>query len=176
MTIGVILEEPSAEPFVRRIAEWSGVHIEIRISRGKGNLRNKIVSYANELSRNCNKVLAVVDSHCSDPILVEQDFLEASASSTINIHICVVVHALESWLLADSQALARKLRTRRLRTPANPETLCKPEEELDRLFQLHDKQYIKNRDVEKIIELARLSVIAHKCASFERFIGSLRDC
>ena len=176
MTIGVILEEPSAENLVKIIADRLSIRIRTRVSRGKGNLRNKIVFHANELSRYCNKVLALVDSHCSNPLVVGQDFRNASASSTINIQICVVVHAIESWLLADSQALARKLRTRRLRTRGNPETFCKPEEELGRLFQLHGKQYLKNRDAERIIELARLRTIARKCPSFANFINFLRDC
>lgn len=117
MTVGVILET-----LVKIVADRLRIRIKTRIARGRGNLRDKIVSYAYELSRYCNKVLAVVDSHCSDPHVVQRDFRNSSASGTINIQICVVVHAIESWLLADSQALTKKLRTRTLRTPTNPET------------------------------------------------------
>lgn len=174
MSLGVIVEEPSAELFVRVIAARLNVHIETVNARGRGNLNEKLDDYV-DLHPDCEKVIVLVDSHCCpDPSSVQSQFVPSSSNS--RVHVCVVVHALESWLLGDSQALARRLRASRIRTPTNPESFCQPEEELERLFQIHGKIYIKRRDPRLIASDLRVNVVSRRCRSFRRFIDLLQDC
>jgi len=174
LTVGIILEEPSADPFVKKIAEKLGIRVKTIVSKGRERMKKKLDAYASLLSKDCQKILALVDSHCSDSESVERNFVLPQIRT--NVSICVVVHAIESWLLADPQAIARRIRSSRLRTHPNPEALCKPEEELDRIFELHGKKYLKGRDAEKIAEFVRPRILARKCPSFERFRDSLRHC
>lgn len=169
MTVGVIVEEPSAVAFVNKIAEKLGIRIETRVARGRDRLKTKLEAYAGLLS-DCEKIIALVDSHCSNPLEVERDFGTVS-----NVNVCVIVHAIESWLLADEDAISRSLRTR-IRTPPNPESFCKPEEELDKLFERHGKRYIKGRAAKEIAEFIELETVASKCPSFEKFRTSLLHC
>ena len=174
MSLGVVVEEPSAESFVKVIAVRLRVRIDTVDARGKGNLNRELDNYV-DLHPNCKKIIVLVDSHCCpDPSVVQSQF--ATSSNDPRVHVCVVVHALESWLLADSQALARRLRATRLRTRSNPESFCQPEEELERLFRIHGKIYIKRRDPSLIAKDLRINVVTRRCPSFRRFIDMLRDC
>jgi len=170
VTVGIIVEEPSAEVFVKKIAEKLGIRLEIMVAKGRERVKTKLRAYANLLAH-CEKIIALVDSHCSDPLAIERDF-----GIIGNVQLCVVVHAIESWLLADRIALVRVLRNSQLRTPQNPESFCKPEEELDNLFEKHGKRYIKGRDAKEIAEFIELETVANKCPSFEKFRTSLLHC
>lgn len=170
MTVGVIVEEPSAVAFVKKIAEKLGIHVEIRVGKGRERLKTKLEAYAGLLA-DCEKIIALVDSHCSDPAEVERSFGIIS-----NVQLCLVVHAIESWLLADRDALIRILRNSQLKTPPNPESFCKPEEELDNLFEKHGKRYIKGRDEKEIAEFMELETVTRKCPSFANFRTSLLHC
>jgi len=170
MTVGVIIEETSAEAFVKKVAEKLGIHVDIKVGKGREKLKTKLEAYASLLG-DCEKIIALVDSHCSDPSEIERDF-----GIINNVQLCVVVHAIESWLLADRNALIRILRNNQLRTPQNPENFCKPEEELDNLFEKHGKRYIKGRDEKAIAEFMNLGTVARKCPSFANFRTSLLHC
>lgn len=171
MKVGVIVEEPSAVALVKRIAEKVKVSTQIRVARGRETLKKKLDAYARLLSDECQKVIALVDSHCSDPSGVEKNFGVVS-----NVIICVVVHAIESWLLADKEAIAKTLRVSEVKTTQSPEQLCKPEEELSILFEKHNKRYIKSRDAAKIAEFISPKTLAKKCPSFKKFVDSLKHC
>lgn len=170
MTVGIIVEEPSAVGFVKKIAEKLGIHLQIIVAKGREKLRKKLKAYT-ALLADCEKIIALVDSHCSDPLEIEKKFRFAR-----DIEVCVIVHAIESWLLGDKNALARVLRNSQIRTPQNPETFCKPEEELTRLFQRHGKKYLKSRDAQIIAELIELEAVTNKCPSFQRFKTTLLHC
>jgi len=170
MTVGIIVEEPSAVAFVRKIADKLGILVKIIVAKGKERLKKKMEAYAGLLS-DCEKTIALVDSHCSDPLEVERDFRVVSG-----VEVCVVVHAIESWLLADREALAKSLRVSQVKTPRNPESLCKPEEELGKLFERNGKTYIKSRDAKGIAEFVKLETLTDKCPSFKIFRSSLQHC
>lgn len=170
MTVGIIVEEPSAVGFVKKIAEKLGIHLQIIVAKGREKLKTKLKAYA-ALLEGCEKIIALVDSHCSDPLEIEKTF-----RFTRNVEVCVIVHAIESWLLGDRNALAKILKDSQIRTPQNPETFCKPEEELAKLFQRHGKKYLKSRDARIIAEFIELEAVTNKCPSFQRFKTALLHC
>ena len=145
MSIGLVVEEPSCQKFVEKIAERVGTSIDVVCAHGRGNLKRKLDDYVSLLEE-LPKVIVLVDSHCCpNPSQVENEFVPSARHHT-NVHVCVVVHALESWLLADSTALSRKFRARSIRTPNSPESICKPEEELQRIYRRFNKVYRKTRE------------------------------
>lgn len=174
MSLGIVVEEVSMDQFVKVVAKRLNIRIDTVDAKGRGNLNRKLDDYV-DLHPNCRKVIVLVDSHCCpNPSAVKSQF--TPRASSLRVHVCVVVHALESWLLADSQALARRFRVSRIRTPPNPESLCQPEKELERLFQIHGKIYLKRRDPPLIANDMRINIMARRCPSFGRFINLLQDC
>jgi len=175
MSIGLVVEEPSCEKFVKRIADQLEISLDIVVSHGRGNLNRKLDDYIS-LHAELPKVIVLVDSHCTpNPDQIAREFVP-SAGSHANVHVCVVVHALESWLLADSATLSRKFRVRRIRTPLNPESMCKPEEKLKQIFRQHGGIYRNTRDPEILAKTNDLDIVRQRCRSFDRFLNLLDDC
>ena len=175
MSIGLVVEEPSCEKFVKKIAERSGISIDVVCAHGRGNLKRRLDDYVG-LHDEFPKVIVLVDSHCCpNPGQIQNEFVPSARHHT-NVQVCVVVHALESWLLADSTTLSRKFRARRIRTPTNPESICKPEQELKRIYRMYGKIYGKTRDPPLLAACIDFDTVRRRCRSFDRFLSLLGDC
>lgn len=170
---GIIVEGPSDEKVVRAIAAKLKIPVEVRVAKGKPELIKKMDSYA-LLLRDCKKVIALVDSHCTEVSKVEKE-IKSLRRNPREIEICIIKHAIESWFLADVAAL-QTLLSKRIKSIGNPEKFCKPEEKLDRLFKNTGKEYIKTRDAVKLAEQINFEKVEKKCRSFKSFIELLRDC
>lgn len=126
-----------------------------------------------------SKVIVCRDSECTDPRLIEKDFqaveqeLKHLGIKTPVAH-CIVVHALESWLMTDTETLSSFLGTRKLRTP-NPESICKPKDALRAIFRKARRSYNPTRDNPKIAELVDVSRMAKSNTSFARFYELLKE-
>ena len=173
--IGVIVEGESDEKVIREITRKLGVPAKIRRSRRGATIQSprKTGSYVVDLLSDCEKVVILKDSHCSDPHAKEENLRGRLQGAGLpvdgDLHICMVVHAIESWLLADEEAISDYLGSK-VKELRDPETECKPEEVLEELFKKTGKVYLKGGEAPR--ELARrLSVekLITKCPSFKKF-------
>lgn len=134
--MGVIVEGESDEKVIRDITHKLGVNAEIRRSKRGAKIQSptKTRSYVLDLLHDCDRIVILKDSHCSDPEEKESNFekrlRELGLSLDGNISVCIVVHAIESWLLADEEAISDYLGSK-VKEVHNPENACKPEEILD---------------------------------------------
>ena len=93
-----------------------------------------------------------------------------------SVHICIVVHELESWLLADEDAISKFLgRNAKVKAIANPEDIHDAKEYLDEIFKKAGKTYL-TRVVEGIAYSANVDKIMKKSSSFEDFRNKAEDC
>ena len=112
------------EAVVRRLVEHAGGTAgTVYGRRGKPHLRKKIAGYncAAHYSPWCVLVDLDADADCAPTL--RNEWLPAVAPQ-----LCfrVVVRAVEAWLLADEETLARFLSVARPRIPADPEQLPDP--------------------------------------------------
>src|SRR6266511_3907459 len=91
------------------------------------------------------KVVALKDSHCRTDVDAYRHEVLERLNNVEGLEICLVVHAIESWLLGDANAVGEYLGTK-VKPIADPEKLCKPEEELGHIFRLRGRTYVKRAD------------------------------
>jgi len=181
---GVIVEGPSDRAFVLELAKRLGLKVEVRIA---GLSWRKIAAYARELlSLSCEKVIILLDTHCRSAgdwrefvinRLREQNLAEKLKSGVVKV--CLAVHALEAWLMADREALL-KLIGREVKVPSSPEDYCQPDKVLDAAFCKASgsrRRYYKGnlRDVRALATLMNTRAVQRACPSFAEFLASLED-
>lgn len=127
-----------------------------------------------------SKILICVDSHCTPPEEIQKKAKQmqrtlAKRGLRKPVRYCVIVHALEGWLLADTQALSKFLNVK-VNLPANPESICKPKDELSGIFRKAGRSdYNPTRDNFKIAELVNLGQLAKGNSSFAKFCKLVKD-
>lgn len=184
MSIGLFVEGPTDKKvipiLVRKILAAPTGKIVSRVVP-QGDLLNprKIQSYIEKdlllEHRDLTRLIICRDSECTNPKQIEQDFRPVERELQrlklkIPVRLCVVVHALESWLMSDAESLKNFLGgARTLRIPKNSESLCKPKETLRKLFRKANRDYNPLRDYPKIAEMANVERIAQNNVSFDRF-------
>jgi len=88
----------------------------------------------------------------------------------------LVVRMLESWLLADEEAIGKVLgRGVKVKTVANPEAIPNAKEKLDEIFQRARKTFRYTRDDLKIAEAVKDVSRMKKCKSFAKFSDAVID-
>ncbi|RZN37999.1 MAG: DUF4276 family protein [Methanophagales archaeon ANME-1-THS] len=172
--MGVIVEGTSDEKVIREITTKLGINAEIRMSRRGAKIQSpkKTKSFV-DLLHDCDKIVILKDSHCSDPEAIESNLRkrlrELGLSFDGNIRICIVVHAIESWLLADEEAIGDYLGSK-VKEVLNPENACKPEEVLDGIFKKNGREYLKGGEAPReLAKRLRLEKVITKCPSFIKF-------
>lgn len=130
-----------------------------------GNLKNP---------RTISKAIVCVDSH-SDPAAIGSQtaaLQRTFANYRFPVKCVVVVHALESWLLQDPQAVRGVLplrssdgQTRKLGDSCQP----------DRSLSKACNDFAKSVHDERIAQGADVSVIASRSPSFREFVAALRN-
>ena len=103
---GLIVEGPPNRAFVLELARRLRASVKVRMA-GRG--WRKIAAYVRELlTSGCDKVMVLLDSHCSDPEawlrFISEKLRQQGLGQYIDggrLRLCAVVHALEAWLLAD---------------------------------------------------------------------------
>ena len=177
MNVGLVVEDYHAEALVE-ICRKISVNPEIRRQRGRINLK-KASRYVKQLiyDYDCEKVIILADANCNPegekerlngvyPLLPEE--LRG------RVHISLAVHELESWLLADEDAVSKILR-RDVKAIANPEEIHDAKGYLDELFKKAGKIYLTSL-AKAIASSADLDKITAKSASFEDFRDKVGDC
>ncbi len=91
-----------------------------------------------------------------------------------HVHICIVVHELESCLLADENAISQFLR-HKVKITHNPEDIHDAKEYLDEIFKKAGKTYF-TKMAEGIARLANADMIEKNNSSFKEFRSLAEDC
>ncbi len=137
------------------------------------NPKNIVLFINNEIQKEKSKIVICVDSECTDPGIVERNLelcKKAVKSLQVAAYFLVVVHALETWLAADEEALRMILKTKKeIKIPGNLENECRPGNILQEIFHKHGRKFIKSKDDLVIAELANPAQIAKRCGSFRKF-------
>jgi len=169
------VEGPSDEKVVEEICRKLQILPKVKKMRKEMNPR-KVKAFVNFLlDQNCEKVIILQDSHCSDPAKIEGNLrkrlIEESLRDKIDraVEICMVVHAIESWLLADEEAIGDYLRSK-VRGIYNPENECKPDKVLNEIFKRYGLDYFKGGEAPReIAKRLSLDKVIKKCPSFIKF-------
>lgn len=174
------------EELIGRVA--TGVRQVVpRVMHGVSNLRKRFPVMLEDLQeRPVDKALVICDSNGDDPEAVEASLLATLAdrnfSFTRGAHVIVVRRNMETWLLADPEAINRVAWNRmgRTRSAINPvredlEEHPRPKEELKRLLSQVGLPYdpMVCREIARRINLGRLD---RRCPSFGRFRRRVIDC
>jgi hypothetical protein len=163
---GFIVEGTSDEKIVREICKKLSMRSEIRIM--DGNDLRKAKGLSDQLhSRGCQKVILLKDSKEHEPLETRRRFKEAGLEQSAEL--CFAVREIESWLLADEQALEDYLKIE-VKEIHNPEEILEPAKFLKGVFKKGRKTYWKGGQVPR--ELARrlhLGKVREKCSSFREF-------
>ena len=190
MTIGLFVEGKSDKDtipiLIHKILKPHGVSPRVltrKIPRGQMFDPLKVKPYAEHLLKQhpgTSKIVICVDCECTDPSDI-QDKVEAAQRKLAELGLrpvpryVVVVHALESWLAADVQALKRVAGMQHLRIRQNPESVCRPADLLKDVFGRAGKSFEKTRHDPRIARAADLSRIERRSPSFRRFREFIED-
>lgn len=89
-------------------------------------------------------------------------------------YLIKIPYAIESWFLADIDAINEVYNVNLNETISSPEQIRYPDRRLDELLQKCNKRYIKTEEKAKeIMHKADLRIISDKCESFEKFLELL---
>lgn len=171
--IGFVTEGGSDVSVVREICQKVGIKTQFRRMRGnnlgKGKRLAALLSAAGS-----KKIIILKDLHRSTPSEINTKFREAGLEGEAKL--CIVVKAVESWLLADEKALSDYLGTK-VKQVQNPEDISKPDELLDDIFEKEKgRAYLKGgNDPAEIAKRLRLRVVEKRCPSFKQFMSVLQN-
>lgn len=171
--IGFVTEGGSDVSVVREICQKVGIKTQFR--RMRGNNLGKGKRLADLLSAaGCKKVIILKDLHRSTPSEIDTKFREAGLEGEAKL--CIVVKAIESWLLADEKALSDYVGSE-VKRVHNPEDISKPDEFLDGIFKKEKgRAYLKGgKDPSEIAKKLRLRVVEKRCPSFKEFRAAVQN-
>ena len=171
--LGFLVEGPGDEKVIAQILGKLGKRFRIRNARGSGNLKRKALSFIRLLtSSNCTKIIILRDLDCMDYEAVQREFSVYLSNKT---KLCIVVHELESWLLADNNALSELL-GKQVRAIPNPESIHDAKSRMKKIFEKSGKKHIPSRDLPEIARHIDLNVVRKKCESYFRFEALMENC
>ena len=133
--VGLVVEDKYPEA-IKEISKKLGVKPIIRRQRGRISVK-KASAFAKELLVNCEKVIILGDADCSEERereRLQRIYEHLPEVLRRRVHICIVVHELESWLLADENAISRVL-GKNVKLVKNPESIHDAKEYLEGLFE-----------------------------------------
>ena len=108
--VGLVVEDKYPEA-IKEISKKLGVKPIIRRQRGRIS-EKKASAFAKELLRSCEKVIILGDADCNEEgerERLQRIYEHLPEGLRERVHICIIVHELESWLLADENAISRVL-------------------------------------------------------------------
>ncbi len=156
----------------------------VRIDSVEGDARvfSKMKGIARNLERlGFDKVLGLRDCECSDP---DEYRTEANRIAKeirkqgikVDVQFCIVIHALEAWLLADDTAIEKVIPPKLKLRFSNPEAPCEPKKIMRELFNKAGLDYqTGTKYAPEIAKHSDIKVIARKCPSFRKFQKLVRD-
>lgn len=170
--IGFIVEGPSDGLVIKTLLKDTDIIPMIRVLEGSKVLTDSSWVTGHLYEAGAKLVLALKDSHCCPDVNKYKEWVCQRMGSVQGLTVCIVVHAIESWLLADEEALRDYLRGS-IQTQHTPEKHCKPEEILNDLFHQHGRTYFKRSDAPAIASRVRKDIVKGRCPSFACFLRSI---
>jgi len=175
--VGLVVEDEHTEA-IKEIGKKLGIKPIIRRQRGRINVR-KASAFAKELLRSCEKVLILGDADCDERKereRLQRIYEHLPEGLRGRVHICIIVHELESWLLADENAISKRL-GKNVRAVPNPESIHDAKEYLEELFEEFEEageKYLTKfgGEIAKYVDVEKLG---EKCASFADFERMVRN-
>ena len=172
--VGLVVEDKYPEA-IEEISKKLGVKPIIRRQRGRISVK-KASAFAKELLRSCEKVIILGDADCNEE--GERERLQRiygllPEGLRERVHICIVVHELESWLLADENAISKVI-GKNVKPVENPESIHDAKEYLEELFEEAGEKYLTKFGGE-IAKHVNVEKLREKCASFADFKRMVRN-
>jgi len=171
--VGLVVEDKHTE-VIKEIGKKLDIKPIIRRQRGRINVR-KASAFAKELLRSCEKVIILGDADCDERRereRLQRIYEHLPEGLRRSVHICIIVHELESWLLADENAIS-KVMGKNVKPVENPESIHNAKEYLEGLFEKGGKkQHLPAEEIAKHVNVEKLR---EKCASFADFERKIRN-
>ena len=177
--VGLVVEDKHTEA-IKEISKKLGVKPIIRRQRGRINVR-KASAFAKELLVNCEKVIILGDADCNEEgerKRLQEIYKSLPEGLRESVHICIIVHELESWLLADENAISKVI-GKNVKPVENPESIHDAKEYLEELLleeagKKYSTKYLPKlkKEIAKHVNVEKLR---EKCASFADFEGMVRN-
>ena len=172
--MGLVVEDKYPEA-IKEISKKLGVKPIIRRQRGRISVK-KASAFAEELLRSCEKVIILGDADCNEEgerERLQRIYEHLPEGLRRRVHICIIVHELESWLLADENAISKRL-GKNVRAVPNPESIHDAKEHLEELFEEAGEKYLTKFGGE-IAKHVNVEKLREKCASFADFERKVRN-
>ncbi len=130
----IATEDELSEFVAERLAAEAGFTVGQRLRRqGNGYLRSRLESFCQIATRTPVLLLTDLDSARRAPELMKQWLKDRKAPGGLQFR--VAVRSIESWLLADHEAMQALLGSRATKLPDKPDELAYPKHELLSLAQ-----------------------------------------
>ena len=186
MKLGLIIEgeydEPVISKLVKRICEQSkcsvGISKErIRFGRGFGNISRKLVVFAKQLQTAGSKIIIVIVDNDRMPHNSRLNSLKRKINKvSIPVAVGVAIESVESWLLADEQALNFALGTTQIPRLPSSSKIRKPKDKLAQIVKKYANQPVSRNLYSQIADRADKRVLDKRCRSFNHFHNELKTC
>ena len=191
MNIGIVVEgerDRAAYPeLIRKIRD----DVEIVLAEPCGNdikLMEKFVRWLKHFQWHAeisvNKALIIRDSDCSDPVLWETKMARILAQSrfvpSFPVHFYATKCEIETWLLADENAINQVARNRGKQGSVSEVTIpLESQRNAKELFQRvlsKARLPVDPRVYQEIASAASIERIAARCPYFQHFVDNVRAC
>ncbi|MDA2918141.1 DUF4276 family protein [Desulfobacterota bacterium AH_259_B03_O07] len=188
-TYGIVIEGSYDEAVLRELIIRclpSEIEIISRPCGGKSQLMKRFIGFLKSFRYEkqgspIDKALVIRDADNKDPdsLLQEMNNKFTNQNYTFEVKFVIILQSLETWLLADEEAISRVAQTRFgrpvSRVNEDLESIFQPKERLTRI--LSDAKLTYTAEVAR--EIAResdLSKLENRCPSFREFRQAVLDC
>jgi 5S rRNA maturation endonuclease (ribonuclease M5) len=179
--IGLIVEGESDRRAFEKIFSNAGIEAEFRIVQGFPV--RKFNALAREMKNSgCKKVLILRDTECKGKIERYEE-LKEKIRELEGIEVCFAQCSLESWLLADEEAVDSLLRERskkpiKVEIISNPESIPKPKDKMNEIFRRTrgiKLGYIEIAHAPEIASRVKIGKLEEKCESFREMMKKIKN-
>ncbi len=168
--IGFVVEGPSDKKVIYEVCRTLSIETKKKFVRPMdGNRLKRAKKHSVEmLSSGCKKVVILKDLHQYESSEINQKFNETRFPE--GAKLCIVVKAIESWILADERAIGDYIGSN-VKEIHNPESIPEPDKYLNKIFKKgKEREYKKGgQDSAEIAKRLDLEAVERKCPSFREF-------
>ena len=186
-TFGLVVEgEYDEAALTELIRKCVATHTEVVPRLCSGSIMNKFPSMLEEFRRvkqgtYVDKALVIRDANGKDPgeIILRMEGKISNRHYPFPVKLVAIVRELETWLLADNQAISQVTQQYSGRTVAavneTLEDIVAPKERLKSLLAKADVPYTDEvaRKIAAAVDIERLT---YRCPGFRRFQVAVHDC
>jgi len=172
-----------------------GCGLHIKTYEGVGALLRELDdAVESELQSGARAVFCVVDYHHYPlpqitrnlPLAQRLEAIKSDVLGQIDNSRCsalrchVIVHEVETWILADEQVIAQRLKIKNIpgwQQPENINDMKPPAKVLEELFRTRLKRrYDKYKDGVDLLQKVDWQKVYAKCPTFKQLVDDLRNC